>query len=464
MYPDSTLLTRLGRFAGWAHTTTWSEIPDSAEFIEIGKSVSKTPVWLTDPNPFENHPFAENPETALPERVEVAVIGAGLVGAATAYHWSQEGRESLIVLERLDPAAGSAGRNEGLAVMGRYYAMVYGTVLDYLRRSKPSGRPEELQERADGHARAYCRAAYENAELLRSTIEREGIQCDYTRKGWVQATDSDHLESLENSVRLARDSGFNDWKRISSREALQRSGIQTSYDAGFSVGSACWHPAKWVWGLFRAALSSPSVNLFCRTAVLQIRDDGPEYSILTSRGTVRARYVINATESHTPLLFSEFRDVILPTQTQAAFGPSEDGSIKAGVGISIPQGFFGLHRKGILFGSDATRVPDNQAGSNQPSRFITRYVASRLQPRFRIRRLQLTHEWSGTVSYTPDEFPLVGLMDGKRCYMVGGMAGSGSAVSFLGARHLVHDILGISSPCYYPQEYFSPSRFFGRSE
>ncbi len=464
MYPGRSLPVRLGRFADWAHETTWREIPDSAEFIEIGKSVSKTPVWLTDPNPFHNHPFAENSEASLPERVEVAVIGAGLVGAAAAYHWSKEGREPLVVLERLEPAAGSAGRNEGLVVMGRYYAMVYGTVMDYLRRSKPSGRPEELQERAHGHARAYCQAAYENAELVHRTIEKEGIQCDYTRRGWVQATDSDHLESLENSVRLAQDSGFNDWTKISSTEAFERSGIHTSNDAGFSVGSACWHPAKWVWGLFRTALNSPSVNLFCRTPVLQIRDDGSEYAILTSRGTVRARYLINATESHTPQLFREFHDVICPTQTQAAFGPSEGGSIKAGVGISIPQGFFGLHGKGILFGSDATRVPDDQAGSNQPSRFITRYVASRLQPRFRIRRLQLSHEWSGTVSYTPDEFPLVGLMDGKRCYMVGGMAGSGSAVSFLGARHLIHEILGISSHCYYPQEYFSPTRFFRQPE
>lgn len=462
MYPGSPLVTRLGRFTGWAHETIWREIPDSAEFIKIGKSVTNTPVWLTGPNPFQNHPFAENPKAALPEKVKVAVIGAGLVGAAAAYHWSQEGREPLILLERNDPATGSAGRNEGLVVMGRHYAMVYGTVLDYLRRSNPSGRPGQLRERAHGHARAYCQAAYENAELVRSTIEKEGIQCDYTRNGWVQATDSDHLESLENSVRLARDLGFDDWKKISRSEAFERSGIQTPYHAGFSVGSACWHPAKWVWGLLRAALNSPSVNLFGRTAALQIRDDGPEYSILTSRGTVRARYVINATESHTPLLFSEFRDLILPTQTQAAFGPSEGGSIKAGVGISTLRGFFGVHGKGILFGSDATRVPDDQAGSNQPSRFITRYLASRLQPRFRIRQLQLTNEWSGTVSYTPDEFPLVGLMDGKRCYMVGGMAGSGSAVSFLGARHLVHEILGISGRCYYPQEYFSPTRFLGQ--
>ncbi len=145
MYPGSPLATRLGRFAGGAHETTWREIPDSAEFIEIGESVSSTPIWLTDPNPFQNHPFAENFETALPERVEVVVIGAVLVGAAAAYHWSQEGREPLILLERNDPATGSAGRNEGLVVLGRYYAMVYGTVLDYLRRINPSGRPRSFK-------------------------------------------------------------------------------------------------------------------------------------------------------------------------------------------------------------------------------------------------------------------------------------------------------------------------------
>ena len=85
-----------------------------------------------------------------------------------------------------------------------------------------------------------------------------------------------------------------------------------------------------------------------------------------------------------------------------------------------------------------------------------------MKPQFNVQRVEVAHEWSGTVSYTPDEFPIVGLMDGKRMYMVGGMAGSGSGVSFNGARHVVQKILGIEGPDYYPEEYFSPKRFMTR--
>ena len=46
--------------------------------------------------------------------------------------------------------------------------------------------------------------------------------------------------------------------------------------------------------------------------------------------------------------------------------------------------------------------------------------------------------------------------------MVGGMAGSGSGVSFKRARHVVHKILGIQGPDFYPEEYFSPKRLMAR--
>ncbi len=211
----------------------------------------------------------------------------------------------------------------------------------------------------------------------------------------------------------------------------------------------------------RVALASRNIQLFTRTPVLEVADQGGWYAVRTARRTVRARFVINATEAHTPRLFPQFHDIILPMQTQAAWGRSDGGTMKSGVGISSDRAFYGGHREGVLFGSDATRVPDDEAGRNQPSRFITRFVVTEMKPRFGIQGIEVSHEWSGTVSYAPDEFPLVGLMDGKRLYMVGGMAGSGSAVSFNGARHVVHQILGLDGPDYYPAEYFSPERFRG---
>src|SRR5262249_6127658 len=159
-------------------------------------------------------------------------------------------------------------------------------------------------------------------------------------------------------------------------------GLKTSRPAGFSIGAATWHPAKWVWALIRIALASGRVHLFTHTRVLNVDDQGERYAVRTDRGTVMAEYVVNATESQTPQLFPEFHNVICPMQTQAAFGESDGGSMQSGVGISSSRAFYGRHDSGILFGSDATRVPDREAGGNRPSRFITNFVLTEMQEQF----------------------------------------------------------------------------------
>ena len=70
----------------------------------------------------------------------------------------------------------------------------------------------------------------------------------------------------------------------------------------------------------------------------------------------------------------------------------------------------------------------------------------------------MTHEWSGTPGFTVDEYPVVGRLDGKRQYIIGGMCGSGTAVSFNGARHVVQQILELDGPDDYPEAYFAPTR------
>ncbi|MDA1055280.1 MAG: hypothetical protein O3C40_33080, partial [Planctomycetota bacterium] len=55
--------------------------------------------------------------------------------------------------------------------------------------------------------------------------------------------------------------------------------------------------------------------------------------------------------------------------------------------------------------------------------------------------------------------PIVGLMDGHRQYIIGGMAGSGTGVSFNAGRCIVNRILGLTDEADdYPPEYFAPTR------
>jgi hypothetical protein len=67
-------------------------------------------------------------------------------------------------------------------------------------------------------------------------------------------------------------------------------------------------------------------------------------------------------------------------------------------------------------------------------------------------------EWTCTAGFTDDEFPIVGTIDNKRQYIIGGMCGSGSGVHFNASKNVVCKIADVENPDYYPEQYFSPNR------
>jgi len=460
-FPKDSPFIRLVKFVGWSLHQMWNTIPQAMRHTRFADKVSKVPVWLKDGNPLENHPWATRPDAKLPELADTVVIGCGLGGCAVAYHWSRQApsERNLVVLEMGDPASGSAGRNEGLVVMGRYYYMVKQTVLAYIQQVRRDLSPPQQEKLAKQFAARYSHACYRNGDMIENTVRDEGFDCNYAREGWVQAREGHEQSDLAASVQTAIDEGFTDWTQITPEDVKQHTGMNVRHNAGFSVAAASFHPAKWCWSLLDRAMASGSVELFSRTKVLGIDDTGEHYVVRTPRGHVTARHVVLCTESYTPLLMPMFHNSIRPTQTQAATGPGGPPDMKPHVGISNSHAFFGRHDDSTMIGSDATRVPDHEAGRIQPSRFLTHYLCTEMQNAFGRAPYTITNEWSGTVTYTPDEFPIVGAVDDKRLYILGGMAGSGTAVSFNGGRCLANRILGnMSEPDDYPEAYFSPMR------
>ena len=118
-----------------------SAIPDALTTASFASRVSRTSVWLSSDNPVANVPWSHTPGAEIPREAEVVVIGAGFTGAACAYHWSkQTAAGNMVVLEMNEASSGASGRNEGLVVMGRYYAMVKGTVEQHLARVRATSR------------------------------------------------------------------------------------------------------------------------------------------------------------------------------------------------------------------------------------------------------------------------------------------------------------------------------------
>ena len=205
-FPQDPWPLRFLRLLRWSLDVMWRQIPESLPWVTFDDALSHTPYWLTTPNPLQNHPWAGDRQARLPEAAAAVVVGAGFGGAAVAYHWSKHGTEPLVVLERDEAASGSAGRNAGILVMsggsyGGYY--VYVPVLEYLTKTQPEISPEERDELSTRFARAYVRAVQASHEMIKRTIETEGINCDYARKGWVVFTDPVAQSSLEASFALA---------------------------------------------------------------------------------------------------------------------------------------------------------------------------------------------------------------------------------------------------------------------
>ena len=458
MQPHSGGPARLVRFLRWAAGQMLGAIPDSMATTTFASHVSRTSVWLASENPLLGHPWAEEPGARIPDEVDVVVIGAGFTGAACAYHWSRGGGGTMAVLEMNEAASGASGRNEGVVVMGRFFAFVKSTMLAGLARTRADLSPEQRNKLASQFASAYAGSAYKNADMIERTIKEEGFECDYTRQGWVQGQEVETQATLEDSVRVGREAGFDDWDRIEPEEVLERSGMTVGAPAGFSRRAATWHPARWVWSLLSTAIGAGDVSLFTRTRVLSVEDRGDRYAVHTDRGDVLARHVINATESHSATIYPQLRGLLHPVQTQAAYAEGGPDAIKPHVAIQSSKGFFGRLAAGVIFGSDATRLSYKRAGRNRPSRFITRFLVGEMHQYFGAGRFHVTREWSCTAGFTDDEFPIIGLLDGKRNYIIAGMCGSGSAIHFNAARHIVQQVLGLDGPDDYPAEYFSPTR------
>lgn len=444
---------RLGALARWTTEMAWGRIPEARQWFAIDPGVSRTPFWLREGNPWEGHPWRDG-EAQLPAQADVVVVGAGFGGASVAYHWSQQARGRLVLLERQAPAAGAAGRNAGFltAAGGSYHGYyVYEPVRAHAAAVRPELDSAALDAIASGFSDSYVRALAESVAEIHETIAREGIECDVRRQGALVLADELDAPRVEAALELGAELGWEEWRRVEPDEVQRLTGIAGSDFAGLQEGTSTWHPARWVWGLVGAAITTGKVGLFTRTHVTRVSPEADGYRVVTNRGSIRARCVVNATEAHTRGVFADYLpgndpELIRTHKSQAMYAAGGPTEMIPGRAICLPLGWFHPRQVGFMFGSDNVRVPASQATENAPSRFVTSFMCSEAIKLWPPRPFRVLHEWTGTVGQAPDKFPVVGPLMSPGVFMLGGFAGAGSAISFGAGREIVEQILGTPRP------------------
>jgi glycine/D-amino acid oxidase-like deaminating enzyme len=216
--------------------------------------------------------------------VDVAIVGAGYTGLWTAYYLKRaEPSLRIVVLERDFAGFGASGRNGGW-VSGFFS----GPARVYERRGGP------------GSYAALQRAMFDTVDELARVVELEQIDAELIRGGHLGvALNAAQLTRQREEIAAARRHGLReeDLRALSVDELAGRLNVAGAVGATFTPHVARVHPAKLLVGL-AGAVERLGVVIHEATPVSEIR---PREAV-TPLGTVRARWVVRATEGYTARL------------------------------------------------------------------------------------------------------------------------------------------------------------------
>jgi glycine/D-amino acid oxidase-like deaminating enzyme len=378
------------------------------------------PYWWDDV------PLAATPIGELPSRADVVIVGAGYTGLSAGLTLASEGR-SVVVLEAGLTGEGASSRNGGMC----------GDLLklSFARLSQRYGRRP---------ATALYSEARDALVFFAKFIADNAIECDFARVGRLTGAFSEQqLRQLEAEAETLRREIGTDYE-IASGDRLRRE-IDTEAYVGARVlpHHGGLHPAKYVAGLARR-LRERGGQIHEGTQLLRYERNAQEFTLTTSRGALRTRELIVATNGYTGYATPWLRRRIipvtsymiateeLPAETMRQLFP------KARM-VTDTNRLLCYYRpspdqKRILFGG---RPAYTEIGLERSADRLQRHLR-RIFPA--LGRARATHSWFGYIGYTFDHLPHIGKIDGV--HYAAGYCGSGVVMATWLGRKVACRVLG----------------------
>ena len=384
---------------------------DRAHFSD---DVKVTPYW------WEAAPLTDVPESALPQRVDVVIVGSGYSGLSAAITTAEAGLDTLVI-EAKAPGEGASTRNGG--AVGETLRISYATM------TKEWGR-----ERAD----AFYLAVREAREHLEGLVGEGGIACHYARVGrFIGAHKPQDYESLARDLEIRRKAIGFDAEMVPASEVHSVIGSD-AYCGGRLINSdANLHPGLFHQGLLRRAMAA-GVRVVAHTPVTAYGTAGQDFRVVTSRGEVRARHLVIATNGYTESLSPWLARRIMPIQSQIiATEPLPAETIERLIPKRRQLGDTRKLHNYFRTSPDGTRILfGGRAGATETHdrlRSATSLRAQMIDVFPELAKVRITHAWAGLIAYTFDSLQHMAMKDGV--HYVGGCCGSGVALQpYLGHK------------------------------
>jgi len=368
----------------------------------------------------------------LPERVDVAVIGAGFTGLSAALAIAKRGG-SVAVLERHSVAWGASSRNGGMVLTGLKV-------------------PAEALLAKFGQERA--RALYATSLASIDWIERftrdESIDCDFARVGHLEvANKRSHLEGFRRSADTL-ERHFNRTVRIVDRQELSTEIGSEAYHGGLiDDSSAGLDPARFAAGLAQKAKTLGAI--IAEEAEVQgiettTHAGSRAFRVTTARGTLLATDVLAASGAYTGRVTPALQRRVIPVGSYVIATAPLGATLGA---LLIPKGrmifdsnnflhYYRLTPDGrMLFGGRAAFLPANERTVRDSAAILRRGMLGVFP---QLRDVPIDYAWGGTIDFTFDMLPHAGVIDGVHYAL--GYAGHGVAMATYAGAHMAEVIAG----------------------
>lgn len=408
-----------------------------------------TPYWWDAAPP----PRPETPDD-VPDRTDAVVVGGGLTGLSAALELARSGVRT-VVLDRETIGWGASTRNGGQLSGG--FNLGRGLKRGQNHLETVLG-PERVGAMLDEAAGAF--------EQIEAVIRREGIACDFKHTGrFIGAHVPKAYETLARRVDSLNSRGPDEAVLVPPERVSSE--IDTRlYHGGMVVRrSGALHPAKYTQSLAAAARRAGAI-LIGGTEMkgIEAREgSGDRFTVQTSRGPIRTREIVVATNGYTGGATPWHRRRLVPV---ASFMIATEEIGEDRVRALLPRGRVYGDTKRVLYyyrpSPDGRRIlfggraSFTQVDERRSSAILHRFLTGLLPG---LSGVRITHGWKGNVAFSFDHLPHIGVRDGV--HHVLGCNGSGVVMmSYLGQQAALRILGSANRPTAFADLPFPTRPFY----
>jgi len=366
------------------------------------------------------------PELNGPVRAEVVIIGGGYTGLSAALHLCESGSD-VVALDAAPLGECGSGLNGGQVIAGVKHD------------------PDTLEQMFGATLGAQLvQTVASGPDLVFGLIRKYQIDCQATRRGWIQPATSD--AALLPIVRRVEQ-----WHRrgapveLLDRQQVSRLIGSERYCGGWiDRRGGTVQPLSYLFGLARA-VQRLGGRIFVRSAALKLESVGTQWRVHTAGGQVTAPMVVVATNAYTDRLVDALRTTVVAVPSfQVATEPLSQ-ALREGI---LPQGQAASDTWHLLryyrLSPDGRLVMGSRGFfGHAPVATVARHHYRAVQEIFpQLRGVRYEYHWGGMVAMTRDHLPHLhelapGLLAGL------GYNGRGVAMATVMGRLLARRIQGV---------------------